>query len=116
MRLLLGFTFISISASVQARPVFLNELRSAFPNAPLTARCNNCHKTGGPQLNPFGKEFGMLRRELGPARMMEVWARLRSGDSDKDGVDNETELNADRNPGVAESASGIEIPEWYFED
>lgn len=102
MKLSILAAVILLPVLSNARPIFLNELRIAFPEAPLTLRCTNCHSTGGPQLNAFGKEFGMLRRQFGPAHMDQVWAQLRNADSDQDGVDNETEFNADRNPGRAD--------------
>lgn len=90
---------VVVTTQAQARPVFLNQLRGAFPDAPVSTRCNTCHRTGGPQLNLFGKDFALLRQQFGPARMPEAWVQLRTMDSDHDGVDNETELNAGRNPG-----------------
>lgn len=84
-----------------AKPVYLNALKAAFPKSDGSLRCMNCH-TNGPRLNLFGKDFADIKRELGNEHMNEVWFRLRTMDSDKDGVSNEDEINASKNPGVEE--------------
>ncbi|MGE0632957.1 MAG: hypothetical protein AB7O96_11150 [Pseudobdellovibrionaceae bacterium] len=81
-----------------SKSVYLNYLRTAFPDSSLTLRCTNCHNTG-PQLNKFGKDFADLKRELGSPTSEELWFRLSNMDSDQDGMNNKDEINANRNPG-----------------
>ena len=92
--LLFGLSFQS-----HGKAVYLGMLQSAY-QVQAPQRCNVCHSTTSLALNPFGKDFSNLKRELGSDRLPEVWKRLGELDSDKDGISNIQELVNSLNPGV----------------
>lgn len=95
----LFFTSLFLTLSAQAKPVFFGQLQAEFPQAKLSQRCNVCH-SGGPQLNLFGKDFAKTKSKFDNSA--EIWQTLRKLDSDKDGMNNEDEIESGRAPGKAD--------------
>ena len=90
-------TSLFFSSLVQAKPVYLSSLQGAY-SANVPQRCNACHSTTSIALNPFGKDFSNLKRNM---KLSEVWLPLGEMDSDQDGVTNLQELQESKNPGVS---------------
>ncbi len=84
-----------------AKPIYFNAMSSNYPDQALSHRCQACHQ-GGPNLNPFGRDFAELKHQLGNNNLPQVWEGLKDLDSDGDGLANEQEIQLDRNPGKAE--------------
>lgn len=84
-----------------AKPVYVNVLQAAYSDAKITHRCQTCHSGSSLALNPFGKDFSGLKRELGAGQMDLVWQQLGDLDSDGDQVLNRDELVEGKSPGVS---------------
>ena len=98
--LLIGL-FIT-ATSVWAKPPYLNELATAYPDSQVinTTKCNTCHNNGKP-LNAFGKDYSAIVRR-GNLERLEAFKQLGELDSDADGVSNLVELVNGTNPGKAD--------------
>jgi cytochrome c2 len=103
MKTTLSFALFLITPILTfAKPIYFNTLSSTIPGAQLTHRCQTCHQTSGAQLNFFGKDFSVIKRQLGQSWQNEYWSHLQNLDSDQDGISNEDEIKMGRNPGKAE--------------
>ncbi len=96
-------------ASVMALPVYWNTIRSKYPDAELSQRCNTCHKNSN-ALNPYGQDFAAVVLNRGTLSNPENWLTLGLMDSDEDGTTNADEIAVDRKPGKAD-APADEDPE-----
>lgn len=83
-----------------AKPAYFNSLSGAYAGTQLVFSCNTCHMNGKP-LNAYGKDFVQLRSQIGFNQLREVFGALAPLDSDGDGISNNDEILAQRNPGVA---------------
>ncbi|MDQ6988877.1 MAG: hypothetical protein Q9M19_03265 [Mariprofundaceae bacterium] len=71
--------------------------------------CTTCH-TGGASLNPFGADFfATSTKANGYAFTLADWTALSSKDSDADGTDNISEIQAGTNPGGTGGAGDKEV-------
>lgn len=92
-----------------AKPVYFNILMSQIEGAKLTNKCLTCH-SGGPQLNPFGRQFGQAKNKLGSTWSKDFWVQIKDLDADQDGLTNEDEILNGLNPGKAEPKEDDESP------
>lgn len=103
MRFLFAAVISFFPSLVIALPPYFNTLMSEFAQAPLTRKCQTCHKNG-PQLNPFGQDFyKYVMSGGGSLSNSEGWMALKAADSDADGMTNEEEITVDRHPGRADA-------------
>ena len=84
--------------SVSAKPEFLEAFTAEYPAVVGTRleSCNVCH-TIPPRLNPYGTDFSLAGRQFAPIEPI---------DSDDDGADNLTEIEALTFPGDASDYPG----------
>lgn len=103
MRLLFVAMISFVPSLVVAVPAYFNALMSEFGQAPLSRKCQTCHKNG-PQLNPFGQDFyKYVMAGGGSLSNTDGWNALKAADSDADGLSNEEEITVDRHPGKVEA-------------
>ena len=114
--LLFVFGLLVVHSSVWAKPPYLNDLATAYPESQVlsTTKCNTCHNNGKP-LNAFGQDYSRIVRRGGFERA-EAFKQLGLLDSDQDGVSNLAELLKGTNPGKADVVVGKEEVSYYFGD
>lgn len=97
MKLLsLVLLFLS-STTLYAKPAYIATVMSVLPSEAPLVTCQICH--GGPGLNPFGRDFMKIKKEMGDHFDKTFWDKLKTLDSDDDKVSNEEELLKGKNPG-----------------
>jgi hypothetical protein len=87
LALTLGFTTASFATMND-----LKKFKAQYPNAKNIGKCAACHAEGpNKPLNSYGEDY-LREKNL----FTDALAKM---DSDKDGIDNITEINADTFPG-----------------
>ncbi|MFN8846298.1 MAG: hypothetical protein ACK5V3_08810 [Bdellovibrionales bacterium] len=106
--ILILFT-ITLSKIAFSKPAYFNELTSKLPGGVWVHRCQTCHGgSSGRGLNQFGLDYFRVFRTANTSSMTsqlpmtseQKWETLFNLDSDKDGLSNENEILAGKNPGL----------------
>lgn len=100
MSRLLSIFLVFCPAFVFAKPAYFNTMSGFYSGTQLTFSCNTCHQNGK-GLNAYGREFAQVKNQIGFDQLRDVFAALGDRDSDGDGLTNNQEIAAGRNPGVA---------------
>ncbi len=92
------FTIFAFSLA-DAKSGYMSTFNSTYPSSPLNGNCAVCHPGGNgskSNLNAFANEW---------VKNAKNFKTIESLDSDKDGINNITEINAGTNPGEASIVS-----------
>ncbi|MBS3954710.1 MAG: PKD domain-containing protein [Methylomicrobium sp.] len=97
---------LAVVSPAQALNKYLQTWQTAYPNSSSdNADCNLCHGTSTSNLNTYGKDLCISFGSSIPADITQNLKGIEVSDSDGEGNDNLTEINANAQPGwTGESA------------
>lgn len=99
----LGLVLAATALTVSAKPKYAKEFKVEYGYSPS---CLGCHSEGGgTPVNSYGQAY------MDNGQNSAAYAAIAALDSDGDGINNETEINAKANPGDKASVPG-NIGNW----
>ena len=107
-RILQALVFTGIATVAMSYPAFKKEFENTYPlkknGTIMAASCGLCHVGKTKKLNPYGLDIkAAMKRENTKKLTGSVLKKVEGMDSDKDGVANLTEIQADTLPGDPKS-------------